>query len=157
MVYVGVTIVLLSLSYIMCVCTQASLLSVCQVARLGAFLDHCLPYCLERGSLPEPEAPCLAVLADQQTAGCTVCICHQCWGQGCMDPRLDFNLHNGDLNSGPHSCRASALTHWAISPSPCVLSLRLTFRHFLLCLPSKFFLFFYWDSAVICLQPGEIS
>lgn len=43
----------------------------------------------------------------------------QCWTTGVHS--LTFYMIAGDSYSGPQTCRASALTHWAIFPAPRVL------------------------------------
>ena len=83
----------------------------------------CLPWSLST-LLPGERLPCLAVLTDQQALGVNYLYLSSSAGVRGTCPCPDFNSHDGDLNLGPHACKASALTHWAISPPPCFLFLR---------------------------------
>lgn len=44
----------------------------------------------------------------------------QYWRYKYVWPCLAVYKDAGDLNSDPHACRTSTVTHWPISPTPCV-------------------------------------
>lgn len=77
---------------------------------MGCVCLHCLPYCLEIGSVAKLEACHLVRLVGQQTQDLAVSS-SQCLSYMSVQPCPAVYRGSEDLNLGPYTCRASPLSH----------------------------------------------